>query len=116
MFPAEEQGVTRVRLAESLRAVISQRLLPRADGKGRIVAAEMMIVTPHVRDLIMDDQRTSEIRDVIAEGRDQYGMQTFDQHLADLVGQGAVTYEVAHAAASRPSDFTLTVRTFSETR
>jgi twitching motility protein PilT len=116
MFPPEEQGITRVRLAESLHAVVSQRLLPRADGKGRIVAAEVMIVTPLVRDLIMDDQRTGEIRDVIAEGRDQYGMQTFDQHLADLVGQGTVTYEVAHAAASRPSDFALTVRTFSETR
>jgi twitching motility protein PilT len=116
MFPPEEQGITRVRLAESLHAVVSQRLLPRADGKGRVVAAEVMIVTPLVRDLIMDEQRTGEIRDVIAEGRDQYGMQTFDQHLADLVGQGTVTYEVAHAAASRPSDFALTVRTFSETR
>lgn len=116
MFPAEEQGITRVRLAESLHAVISQRLLPRADGKGRVVAAEIMIVTPLVRDLIMDEQRTAEIRDVIAEGRDQYGMQTFDQHLGDLVGQGAITYEVAHAAASRPADFALTMRTFSDTR
>ncbi|MGQ0715000.1 MAG: type IV pilus twitching motility protein PilT [Gemmatimonadaceae bacterium] len=116
MFPPEEQGITRVRLAESVHAVVSQRLLPRADGKGRVVAAEIMVVTPLVRDLIMDEQRTAEIRDVIAEGRDQYGMQTFDQHLADLVGQGTVTYEVAHAAASRPSAFTLTVRTFSETR
>jgi twitching motility protein PilT len=116
MFPAEEQGIARVRLAESLHAVVSQRLLPRADGKGRVVAAEIMVVTPLARDLIMDEQRTGEIRDVIAEGRDQYGMQTFDQHLADLVGQGTITYEVAHAAASRPSDFALTVRTFSDTR
>jgi twitching motility protein PilT len=116
MFPPEEQGITRVRLAETLHAVVSQRLLPRADGKGRVVAAEILIVTPMVRDLIMDEQRTGEIRDVIAEGRDQYGMQTFDQHLADLVGQGTITYEVAHAATSRPSDFALTVRTFSEAR
>jgi twitching motility protein PilT len=112
MFPPEEQGITRVRLAESLHAVVSQRLLPRADGHGRVVAVEIMIVTPLVRDLIMDKHRTGDIRDVIADGRDQHGMQTFDQHLADLVGQGTVTYEVAHAAASRPNDFVLSVRSF----
>jgi twitching motility protein PilT len=116
MFPPEEQGITRVRLAESLHAVISQRLLPRADGKGRIAATEIMLVTPLVRDLIMDKHRTGELRDAIAEGREQYGMQTFDQHLTDLVGQGAVSYEVAHAAASRPNDFALSARSFSETR
>src|ERR687889_100057 len=74
MFPPEEQGVVRVRLAESLQAVVSQRLLPRADGK------------------------------------EQYGMQTFDQHLAELVNSGEVEYGVALAAASRPSDFDLQMR------
>ncbi|MFL5577939.1 MAG: type IV pilus twitching motility protein PilT [Gemmatimonadaceae bacterium] len=110
MFPPEEQGVVRVRLAETLQAVISQRLLPRADGKGRVVAAEVMIVTPTIRDLILDGSRLGEIHDFIAEGREQYGMQTFDQHLADLVHEGEVTYEVALAAASRPSDFDLQMR------
>jgi twitching motility protein PilT len=112
MFPADEQGIARLRLAESLHAVISQRLLPRADGRGRVVAAEIMIVTPLIRDLIMEEARTSEIRDVIAEGRDQYQMQTFDQHLMELVASGDVTFEVAKAAATRPSDFDLHFRTF----
>jgi twitching motility protein PilT len=114
MFPPEEQDVVRVRLAESLHAVISQRLLPRADGKGRVVAAEVMIVTPTIRDLIMDGKRINEIRDFIADGRQQYGMQTFDQHLADLVVNGDVAYDVAVAASSRPSDFELQMRTFGK--
>src|SRR5881296_412560 len=69
MFPAEEQEVVRIRLAESLQAVISQRLLPRKGGKGRVVAAEVMIVTPAIRDLILDGSRIGEIKDFIAEGR-----------------------------------------------
>ncbi len=112
MFPSEEQGVARIRLAETLHAVVSQRLLPRADGPGRIVAAEVMVVTPLIRDLIMDANRTVEIRDAMADGRDQYRMQTFDQHLMDLVREGHVTFEIARAAATRPSDFVLHVRTF----
>ncbi|MBV9881021.1 MAG: Flp pilus assembly complex ATPase component TadA, partial [Gemmatirosa sp.] len=106
MFPPEEQQVVRLRLAESLHAVVSQRLLPRASGSGRVVAAEVMIVTAAIRDLIAEG-RIGEIRDFIAEGRTQYGMQTFDQHLADLVRAGEIAYEVAHAAATRPSDFAL---------
>src|SRR5689334_6988057 len=113
MFPPEEQDVVRLRLAESLHAVVSQRLLPRADGKGRVVAAEVMLVTPAVRDMIADGKRIGEIRDYIAEGRETYGTQTFDQHLADLVQAGEVTFEVAKAAASNPSDFELRLRMFS---
>ncbi len=115
MFPPEEQEVVRVRLAESLAAVISQRLLPRADGKGRAAAVEVMIVTPTIRDLIMEN-RINEVREYIAEGREQYGMQTFDQHLADLVSSGDVTYEVAMANATRPSDFQLQHQTFSRSK
>jgi twitching motility protein PilT len=111
MFPPEEQEVVRIRLAESLHAVISQRLLPRADGKGRVAALEIMVVTAAIRELMLDPDRIHEIRDFIAEGRDQYGMQTFDQHLEELVRHGDVTYEVALAAATRPSDFQLKVQT-----
>lgn len=107
MFPPEEQDIVRIRLAESLAAVVSQRLLPRADGKGRVVAVEIMICTPTIRELILDPGRVSEIPEYIAEGREQYGMQTFDQHLADLVTSGEVDFEVALAAATRPSDFEL---------
>lgn len=111
MFPPEEQEVVRVRLAESLAAVISQRLLPKTGG-GRAAALEIMIVTPTIRDLILDKDRTGEIRDFIAEGREQYGMQTFDQHLADLVTSGEVEFEVAIAASTRPNDFELKMKTF----
>jgi twitching motility protein PilT len=108
MFPPEEQQVVRIRLAESLHAVVSQRLLPRASGQGRVVAAEVMVVTPTIRDLIIEN-RIGEIRDYIADGQ-QYGMQTFDQHLAELVTGGAVTFDVALAAATRPADFELGFR------
>jgi len=105
LFSPEEQGVARLRLAESLHGVVSQRLLPRADGSGRVAAAEVMIVTPHIRDLMLDESRSGEIRDAIARGNEQYGMQTFDQHLIELVAARTVSYEVAHAAASRPAEF-----------
>src|SRR6185369_10237034 len=95
MFPPEEQEVIRVRLAESLHAVVSQRLLPKISGKGRAVAAEVMVVTPAIQELIMDGNRIGEVRDYIEEGRDQYGMQTFDQALADLVHSRVVRFEVA---------------------
>jgi twitching motility protein PilT len=113
MFPPDEQDVVRIRLAESLHAVVSQRLLPKASGKGRAVAAEIMIVTPAIRDMIIDGERIGEIRDYIAEGREQYGMQTFDQCLQDLVMSGEVTFETAKMAASNPSDFELKMRMFS---
>src|ERR1019366_6456081 len=96
----------------SLHAVVSQRLLPKKDGHGRAVACEVMIVTPTIKELMLDRDRVGEIRDYIAEGREQYGMQTFDQHLADLVQSGEVEFEVALAAATKPSDFELKMRTF----
>ena len=111
MFPPEEQEVVRGRLAESLHAVVSQRLLPKKSG-GRAAALEIMVVTPTIRDLILDKDRTGEIRDFIAEGREQYGMQTFDQHLTDLVQHDEVEFEVAIAASTRPSDFELKLKTF----
>ncbi len=111
MFPPEEQDIVRIRIAESLTAVVSQRLLPRRDGQGRVVACEIMVATPTIRDLILDPARTGEIPDYVAAGRDQYGMQTFDQHLAELVTSGEVAFDVALAAASRPSDFELNFRT-----
>jgi twitching motility protein PilT len=113
MFAPEEQDVIRIRLAESLYAVISQRLLPKRSGKGRAVAAEVMIVTPTIKDVILEGTRISEIRDYIAEGREQYGMQTFDQCLTDLVQSGEVTFETAKAASSNPSDFELKMNMFS---
>ena len=113
MFAPEEQDMARSRLADSLQAVISQRLLTREDEDGgRCPALEIMICTPAIRDLIRDRSRVGEIKDYIADGRDQYGMQTFDQHLIDLVESKMVTFEAAKAAASNPADFELKLKTF----
>jgi twitching motility protein PilT len=113
MFAPEEQDVARSRLADSLHAVISQRLLPREDEEGgRCPALEIMICTPAIRDLIRDRNRVGEIKDYIADGRDQYGMQTFDQHLIDLVEGKMVTFEAAKSAATNPADFELKLKTF----
>jgi len=111
MFPPEEQEIARVRLSEALQAVVSQRLLPRADGHGRVAAVEVMICTDTVRDMIKDPNRAAELHAYIRDAREQYGMQTFDQHLMDLVAEGVVAYETALAAASNPADFELQMRT-----
>ena len=105
MFPPEDQEVARLRLCEALQAVVSQRLLPRADGHGRVAAVEVLISTAEVRALIKDASRTAELHEYIQEGRDEYGMQTFDQHLMDLVADEAVTYEAALAATTDPGAF-----------
>ncbi len=112
MFPPEEQEVVRIRLADSLEAVVAQRLLPRADEKGRVAALEIMIATSTIRDLIRDRNRVADIKDFIEEGHDQYGMQSFDQHLLELVDSELVTLDIAKAAASDPSDFELKLKTF----
>jgi len=111
MFPPEEQEIARLRLAESLHAVVSQRLLPRADGHGRAAALEVLLATGNVRDMIREKDRTPALHDYIKDSREQYGMQTFDQHLMDLVAEDVVTYETALAAATNPADFQLQVRT-----
>ena len=113
VFPPHEQAMVRVRLAENLVGVISQRLLPKKEGKGRVVAAEVMLVTATIRDAILDKDRVAEIPDLIAEGKEQYGSQTFDQHLMDLVNADRVTFEIAMAAATNPADFELKMRTLA---
>ncbi len=105
VFPAEEQQQVRLRLADNLKGVVSQRLLPRTDGKGRVVAAEVMVTTKTVQEHIKDPLRTDQLKDVIEKGRDQYGMQTFDQHLTELYRSGTIALDVAKSAASNPSDF-----------
>jgi twitching motility protein PilT len=113
VFPPDEQEMVRVRLSESILAVVSQRLLPRKDGKGRIAAVEVMRATSTISDLILDPDRTTEIPDLIAEGREQYGSQTFDQHLMELVTNDLVDFDIAKAAATNPSDFELRMRTLA---
>ena len=116
VFRPEEQEMIRVRLADTVQAVISQRLLPTAKGDGLVVAAEIMLVTGTIRDCIIDTERIDEILDLIHDGREQYGSQTFDQHLMDLVNDGAVAFEEAKAAANSPSDFDLKMNMLGQGR
>jgi twitching motility protein PilT len=112
VFKPEEQQMMRIRLAETLQAVISQRLLPRKDGKGRVAACEVMVVTGTIRDCIEDPARTHEIPDLIEEGREHYGSQSFDQHLMELVRSDQVEFEVAKLNANNPADFDLKMNIF----
>jgi twitching motility protein PilT len=105
-FPPHHQNQARVMLASTLRAAISQRLVPKADGSGRIAAAEVMVATGRIQDLILSPEDTGKISDVIAEGS-FYGMQTFDQALLKYVMEGKVSEKVAREAASSPHDFKL---------
>ena len=116
VFRAEEQEMIRTRLADSLQAVISQRLLPTAKGDGLVVAAEIMLVTGTIRDCITDVERMAEIIDLVRDGREQYGSQTFDQHLMELVNAGSVTFEAAKRAANSPNDFDLQMNMLGATR
>jgi twitching motility protein PilT len=104
VFNAEEQAMVRMRLADSLKATISQRLLPRADNKGRAVALEIMVQTKTVQEYIRED-RANELKDVIEKGRDTYGTQSFDQHLSQLYREGVIDLETARGAATNPADF-----------
>ena len=94
-FPPHQQPQVRVQLASVLRAVISQRLLPRADGKGRAVAVEVMVSTPAVRECIVQEDKTALLPKALAEGGAQHGMQTFDQAIFRLLEQQLVTREEA---------------------
>ncbi len=115
VFPPPEQKQIRMQLAATLRAVISQRLVKRADGTGRVPAVEVLISTAFVRECIMTPEKTRLIRESIALGVSQYGMQTFDQSLYDLFQQGLITYETALENASNPDDFKLKVQGIAST-
>ena len=107
-FPPAQHPQARAMLAGTLKAIISQRLVPRADGSGRVAIAEIMTMTGRVHDLIIDPERTGKLTDVIAEGA-YYGMQTFDQALYNAVQSGAVSMEDALRYATRPYDLELLV-------
>lgn len=112
-FPAYQQKQIRLQLAATLKAVISQRLVPRADKKGRVCACEVMISTSRIRNLILDEARTSQIYDAVAEGNVSYGMQTFDQSLMQLLHKKLITYEEALKQSTNPDDFALKVKGIS---
>ncbi len=107
MFPPHQQRHIRLQLANVLKGVISQRLIPRSEGQGRVAAVEVMISTARVRELIDDREKTVHLKDAIAQGYTTYGMQSFDQALMDLVKRDVITYEEAVRQSSNPDDFKL---------
>jgi len=110
VFPPHQQKQVRLQLAAVLKAVISQRLIPRADGKGRGAAVEVMITTPLIRDCIVDKEKTHLIPGAIAAGTSQYGMQTFDQSIFALYERGRVSYEEALRWVTNVDEFKLKVQ------
>lgn len=108
-FPPYQQRQIRLQLSSILKGVISQRLVPCADGKGRVPAVEVMVSTARVRELIDDKEKTKMLRDTIQQGYDTYGMQTFDQSLMGLMRDNLITYEEALRQSSNPDDFKLKV-------
>ncbi|TML37198.1 MAG: type IV pilus twitching motility protein PilT [Actinobacteria bacterium] len=107
-FPPHMNQQVRAMLAGTLKSVISQRLVRRADGEGRVACVEVLRMTGRVRDMIMNPEETGKLSDVVAEGA-YYGMQTFDQALLGHVQAGRVTMEEALRAATSPHDFKLMV-------
>ncbi len=107
IFPPVQQLQVRLQLAATLKAIISQRLVKRAGGPGRVPAVEVMVTTSYVRECITMPEKTSQIRELIAMGGSQYGMQTFDQSLFGLLKSGLISLETALENASNPDDFNL---------
>src|ERR1700756_5438515 len=110
VFPPPEQNQIRLQLAATLKAIVSQRLVRRADDKGRVPAVEVMIMTAYIRDCIINPDKTRLIHDAIAAGTSQYGMQTFDQSLFDLYTKELITLDEALSRASNADEFKLRIQ------
>ncbi|HEV7514734.1 MAG TPA: type IV pilus twitching motility protein PilT [Thermoanaerobaculia bacterium] len=110
VFPPHHQKQIRIQLGQVLKSVVSLRLLPRADGIGRVPAVEVLISTPYIRDCIENKEKTKYIREQIAQGTSQYGMQTFDQSLYQLYKSGLITLDEAMRRASNPDEFKLKIQ------
>src|SRR6059036_437524 len=115
VFPPPEQKQVRMQLAATVRAVISQRLVRKADGNGRVPAVEVLISTAFIRECILVPEKTRSVRDAISAGTSQYGMQTFDQSLWDLFQAGLINYETALENASNADDFKLRMQGIAST-
>jgi len=109
LFPAERQAQIRHSLAGALRGVVSQRLLARKDGKGRVPAVEVLVANGRVYEAIVDPGETRMIPEIIAEG-DFYGMQTFDQHLLEMFEADVITMDEALHSSTSPHDLRLAMR------
>jgi twitching motility protein PilT len=115
VFPFQQQKQIRLQLSSIIKGIISQRLVNRADGLGRVPAVEVMLSTARIRECIAEETKTREIHDAIAQGQASYGMQTFDQSLMSMFRRGIISYDEALANASNPDDFALRVSGISGT-
>ncbi|CAN5791728.1 type IV pilus twitching motility protein PilT [soil metagenome] len=106
-FPPYQQKSVRIQLAGLLKAVVSQRLMKSAKGTSRVPAVEVLISTPLIRDYILSEEKTGQIRDAISAGTSQYGMQVFDQSLFYLYQSGLITLEEALRGSTNPDEFRL---------
>lgn len=113
MFPHEQQNHLRILLASVLKAIISQRLIPRKDGKGIVPAIEILINKGAIFEAIKDPQKTFMLTDLMEKGKKQYGMQTFDQAVVELYEKGLITYEDALIYATNPADVELKIKGIS---
>jgi twitching motility protein PilT len=104
-YPTDQEANIRKRLSNCLVSVIALRLIPQKDHIGRIPAVEVLSVTHGVRECICDSSKTNEIQLYMEKGRDMYGMQTFDQHLLDLVRADRIDLETAKMSANKPDEF-----------
>ena len=109
VFPPHQQKQIRIQLAAVLKSIISMRLVPRADGRGRVPAVEVLRSTAYIRDAVENKEKTKLIRDAIAQGTSQYGMQTFDQSLFHLYKTDLISFEEALRQATNPDEFKLKV-------
>jgi twitching motility protein PilT len=110
VFPPHQQKQIRIQLASVMKAAVSLRLVPRADGTGRVPATEVMIATPYIKECVENKERTKFIREQIALGTSQYGMQTFDQSLYQLYKSGLITLDEALRRASNSDEFKLKIQ------
>jgi twitching motility protein PilT len=115
VFPPHQQKQIRLQLGAVLKSVISLRLMPRADGLGRVPAAEILIRTNYVRECIENKEKTKYIKDAIQQGTSQYGMQTFDQSLYSLYKSGLITLEEALKRSTNPNEFKLKIQGIQST-
>jgi len=115
VFPPYQQKQVRMQFASVIKAIVSQRLVARADGSGRVPAAEVMLGTLSIREAIIDESKTRQIPSIISTGMLHYGMQTFDQSLLGLYKKGVITYEEALLTASNADDFALKVKGIQST-
>jgi len=109
-FPPYQHDEVRLSIASNLRAIVCQRLVPRADGEGRVPAVEVMVNTPTVQEYVMSPEKVQQLESIVAEGSTQYGMQTFDQSVLGLLKAGMITEEEALKNCNRPNELQLKLK------